>query len=390
MLDPSVWKVSLAVSFATITATTIPYAIAVLAPILTVELGLTTTDIGFIGSLTLLVATATTSRAGVLVDGIGTRSMMAVLYVAYAAAVLVLASADSLAALLVGAVVAGLSMSVSIPVTNLTVTARVRPERWAIVIGTKQAGGQLSNVLVGIAVPTIATAWGWRTALASLFLLAPIGLLSILSLTPDAPRSARDRTSIAPGEMTGATRRAIRRLQFFGLAIGSGMGALLYFLPIYVVQQFTVTATYAGAVVATGAAVGTVARLLWGPAAGAFRDPQVALALIAWSAALAMGFLAFAGRVGIGLVWLAVVILGATGLAFITPAMLAILRLAGPGSTGAESGRFMRGVYAGGVISPLLFGWIIDMTRSYASAWGASAAVLALAAAIVTRRPHRP
>jgi predicted MFS family arabinose efflux permease len=390
MLDSSIWKVGLAVSLAMITATTIPYAIAVLAPLLVRELGLTTTEIGFFGSLTLLVATASTSRAGALVDRIGTRAMMAVLYVAYAVALMVLASANSLAGLLVGAVAAGLSMSVSNPVTNLTVTTRVKPERWGIVIGTKQAGGQLSNVLAGLALPTIAAAWGWRIALVSFCVLAPIGLLSALSLGPDTSRSGAQRAAVAPPVMTGTTRRAIRRLKFFGLATGSGMGAFLYFLPIYIVQEFAVTPSYAGAITATGAAVGTVARLLWGPAAGAFRSPQIALVLIAWSAATAMGLLALAGHIGIGLVWVAVVLLGASGLAFITPAMLAVLHLAGPESTGVESGRFMRSVYAGGVMSPLLFGWIIDLTSSYASAWGTSAVILALAAAVVTQRADSP
>ncbi len=389
MVDSPIWKVGIAVSLAMITATTIPYAIAVLAPLLVLELGLTTTEIGVFGSLTLLVATAFASAAGKLVDNIGARTMMAVLHITYAVALLVLASAHSLVGLLIGAVAAGLSMSLSNPVTNLTVSSRIRPERWGIVIGTKQAGGQLSNVLAGLALPIIASIWGWRAALVSFCLLAPIGLLSTFSLTPDSRRPARGSATVVPVEMAESTRRAIRRLQIFGLATGSGMGAFLYFLPIYVVQEFAVTPAYAGTVAATGAAVGTIARFLWGPAAGAFRNPQFALTLISWCAASAMLFLALASQIGISIVWLAVILLGASGLAFVTPAMLAILHLAGPESTGVESGRFMRSVYAGGVISPLLFGWVIDVTNSYAIAWGLSTLLLVLAAAVATPRPDR-
>lgn len=389
MLRSPIWKVSLAVSLAMITSTTIPYAVAVLAPLLVLELGLTTTEIGIFGSLTLLVATAFASGAGALVDSIGARAMMAVLHITYASALLILASASSLTGLLIGAVAAGLTMSLSNPVTNLTVSTRIRPERWGIVIGTKQAGGQLSNVLAGLALPIIAAAWGWRAALVSFCLLAPLGLLSTFSLTSDTRRSAHDRASVDPVEMARTTRQAIRRLQFFGLMTGSGMGAFLYFLPIYVVQEFAVTPAYAGAVAATGAAVGTVARFLWGPAAGAFRSPQTALALISWCAAIAMGFLALGSRVGVSIVWLAVVLLGASGLAFVTPAMLAILQLAGPESTGIESGRFMRSVYAGGVISPLLFGWIIEMTSSYTIAWSISTLILVFAALVATPRSGR-
>lgn len=389
MPDHSPLKVSLAVSLAMITATTVPYAIAVLAPILVLELGLTATEIGIFGSVTLLVATVLASAAGTVVDRIGARTMMAFLHITYVVSLLALAKAQSFAGLLVGAVAAGLAMSLSNPVTNQTVSSRIRPEHWGIVIGTKQAGGQLSNVLVGLGLPAITVMWGWRVALVSFCALAPIGLASTASLRPDRRPTDRRVAIDTPAPIADATRRAIRRLHFFGLVTGTGMGAFLYFLPIYVVEEFAATPALAGAVAATGAAVGTIARFLWGPAAGTFRDPQFALTLISWCAACAMGLLALAGSVGFALVWLAVVLLGGSGLAFVTPAMLAVMRLAGAESTGVASGRFMRTVYAGGMVGPLMFGWIIDMTDNYRLGWGFSTFLLVIAAIVATPRRDR-
>ena len=62
--------------------------------------------------------------------------------------------------------------------------------------------------------------------------------------------------------------------------------------------------------------------------------------------------------------------------------MLAIIRVVGSDRAGHSSGAVMRGLYAGGVISPIVSGCLIDLTGSYASAWCLSLA--ALGGAILT------
>lgn len=375
-------RIGATITLAMMVGTMLPYAVAVLAPLITRDLGISAADIGMFGTTTMLVATFAAPRAGLAVDRLGPRATINVLHGAFAVAAVTLAVSNGTAALLVGALVAGISLCLTNPVTNQVIVTQVRPGLRGVLTGIKQAGGQLSAMTAGLALPMLAGWWGWRTALLAFVVFAAAGIASTVTV-PRLPRVPSSGAKPATASLSEGAERELRQLRLFGFLVAAGTGPMLYFLPLFVVDQFEASASLAGSTAAVGATIGTVARLSWGPITERLRRPVIALTIIGCASTVGMVLLAGATFVGLSLVWPAVVIIGASGLAFTTPAMLAIMRTVGPESTGAASGRFARSTYAGGVISPITFGWIIDATGSYRSAWIIAACLLA-ASAIVT------
>jgi len=227
---------------------------------------------------------------------------------------------------------------------------------------------------------------GWRNAMAVFAGLAVFGLVIAVKMPG---RREEASSSGAEGSkqdvaLVSSTERFLKRLTVHGFLVAASTGLVQYFLPLFVRDEFGASPALGGAVAALAASVGAVARLAWGPPTGRARDVRVPSGYLALGAAL--GFLALAAStfVGLWLVWPAVILVGATGLAYTTPAMVAIMRTVGPLYGGTAAGRYMRGVYLGGVASPIGFGWLIEVTGGYTLAW-VVAAVMAIAAAATMR-----
>lgn len=381
-------RTSLAAFLAMVSATMVPYAVAILTPDLIDEFELTATDIGLFGSVALLSAAVHAAAAGTLADRLREESMVRMLHLLYGGSVLVIATARSYGMILVGAVIAGMSLGLTNPATNRLITAKVATERWGLVTGIKQSGGQLSNVVAGLTLPVLILAAGWRVALLALAVIVPVGLLSTLRLPVPSNVPAPTEAGAADPEQvpTGsdAADRRLRRLRIVGLIAGSANGSVMYFLPLFVVVEFDTSVAVAGSITAAGAAAATASRFALGPVAARFADPTRPLAAILWLAVAAIVLLMLSPAVGLWLGWVASVLLGISALSFITPAMLAIMRLSPGRSTGLESGRFMRAVYTGGVVSPPIFGQLVDRFTDFRLGWTFSLILVAAAATLTT------
>lgn len=358
------------------TAAVIPNAsLSVLADFLVRDLGLSHAQIGG------LIATFSAAGAlwapvgGWLSDWAGGRTLLLVAFASVIVMVVLLSLARGFPWMLGLLVLGAFPNGASNPATNKLVSHEIPLGERGTVVGVKQSGPQLSYVLTGLALPTIALLFNWRWALASTILIPIIGIVGVRMLLPRASARAEP----AGNEAGGASGN--RWLVGYAFFMGAAMGSVIAYLPLYSIQQVGFGAQAAGLLVALMNTVGVLARIGLArsvESVGHYARPLGMLSAAAF-AGIGMVWLSSVGGLG-WLLWIAVLVLGSSLVAWNSVGMLAVMRDAGHERTGRASGHVLAGFLAGLAASPTLFGYSVDVTGSYVLGWSSLLTLVALAA----------
>jgi MFS family permease len=230
--------------------------------------------------------------------------------------------------------------------SNLTLARSVPAARLGFSFGVKQAAIPLATLLSGVAVPAVALTIGWRWAYGMAAGLA-VGALLL------APRGSagRERGAATP------RNRATAALSVIGAAAGLGAGAATA-LGIFLVASAVdrgIDPGLAGLTLTMGSVVGLSLRLVNGWLADRRSGRHVAVvagSLVLGAVGLALLAMPSAVALVIGTVL-------AFGLGWSWPGLLqfAVVRL-NPSAPAAASSIVQAGVYAGGFVGPIGFGFI--------------------------------
>jgi len=296
---------------------------------------------------------------------------------------------DGFAALLAARLLLGIGESVAYPASSKIIVRYFPEERRgfanALIDAGSKAGPGLSTLLGAVAVGTL----GWR----SLFLIAGLGSLLWLVpwfLTNAVPAGADPGGEEPRGPAWG---ELLRCRQLWGASAGMfALGYVLYFLlswlPSYLMQE-------RGASMQSLATIGSAP--FWAMAGASLLGGWSSDRCIAagWDAGRTRRAFAVSGLMLCALTILPAptVASPAASVALITAAcgflglftsnVWAISQtLAGPSAAGRWTGVQNAVGNLGGVVSPLVTGWIVSQTGSFSLAFGAAAAVLACGAAV--------
>lgn len=342
-----------------------------LAVQISAELGFDPAGLGLIVALFFGISALASLPCGWLVEryGSGTTSRVAVLGAAavMGGVALFARSYPALVAILLGSAWCNVLGQLS---SNLTLSRYAPAGQLGLSFGIKQSAIPTATLLSGAAVPAVALTVGWRWAFA-------IGAGLALAALLVAPREAsgRERTPATPGE------RATAALSVIGIASGLAAGsctALGIFLVASAVDR-GIDPGAAGLTLTLGSVVGLTLRLVHGWAAD--RRSGGHIAVVAASLVLGAG----------GLVLLAVpgtpaLIVGTVlgfGFGWAWPGLLqfAVVRL-NPSAPAAATSIVQVGVYGGGFIGPVGFGFLATHF-SFPTAWLVGAATMLVAAVLM-------
>jgi predicted MFS family arabinose efflux permease len=355
------------------------FAINALAPLVTADLDITRAQLGTVSALAFAIAAVGGVVGGRVVNQRTARVVLVVLYLAGAVACLAVAAADSYVQLVLAAAICGVALSFSNPVTNHLVAERVQPGRQGTLMGVKQSGVQVAQLLAGALLPTMAVFWYWRGALAVSVVLPLLGVAAAILLFPPAPgspvqaRTRRVRQRLDP---------AVWRLSAYAFLMGVVVQGTGTYLALYAFERVHLGATTAGLAVAVVGLVGTFARVLWGRRVEASASDAIPLAVLAVLAMLSMFVLLSASHVGSVALWGGTVLFGVSAVAANVVVMLAVLRRCTPSQTAQASGVVGAGMYLGFMVGPPAFGLIVDHAGSYDPAWVGLAVVCTAAVAV--------
>ncbi len=335
------------------------------------ELGFDPAGLGLVVALYCAVSTFAALPCGRLVEryGSGPTSRIAVLGAA-AVMLVVAAFARSYVALVLILLSSAWCNVLGQLSSNLTLSRYVPASRLGLSFGIKQSAIPLATLLAGVAVPAVALTIGWRWA----FVMgAGLALAALLV----APRDTVGRapTPKVPGE------RATAALSVLGIAAGlaaASSSALGIFLVASAVDQ-GVDPGFAGLTLTLGSVVGLTLRLAHGWAADHRTGGHIAV--VAASLVLGAGGLALLAVPGTPALVIGTVL--GFGLGWAWPGLLqfAVVRL-NPSAPAAATSIVQTGVYGGGFIGPVGFGFLAAQ-YSFPVAWLVGAVTMLVAAVLM-------
>lgn len=360
------------------------YAIGTLGPFLVRDLQLRPGLLGYATMSTFGLAAFLSPLAGPLVDRLGSRRALSLLFSAVALAYALIITIPGFLGMVAAVAVCGIAQALSNPVTNLLIAQRVPLEKKAFVVGLKQSGVQMGALFAGLALPGLATTFGWRAALG---MLLPIALLLAAAGPYVAPphTSAKRKAFQLP-----LPNRLLQLLMGVQLCAGIALSAFVTYLPIFATTH-GVSPPLAGGMVALFGTMGIVSRVLLTPFGAKLRDESWLLVVLLALAAIALGATMLADSASQWKLWLGAAGMGLTAVATNAVAMGMLLRDPAFGTPTNASGLLSTAFFGGFALGAPAYGAIFNTSFGATGAWSTliavvlSGSVLALAMALVRR-----
>jgi predicted MFS family arabinose efflux permease len=364
------------------------FLVGYLGPDVRTSLGLTGAELGLLVGLFYGSTGVTSLVAARAIDPLGARTCVVLDQVLVAVALTAAALWPGFPTLAAASALAGAAYALANAGTSLAVTSVSRPEQAGTVVAIKTAGIPMAATILALAGLPLAGVIGWEgVALCMAALSAVNAAAGVLVLPPARPRATR---------ASAESRQPLPRR--FPWVVGASFLYVLGSQPLFSWLVITlvdagVSRGAAGAISATGTALGAVTMVLAARRADRAGPRRRALTAAAVTATAA---------VGTALVWagshlaLAILVVGAV------IAILADLVGSGfahgvaidraPHAVGRATAVMSSGYYLGALFSPLLFGAAADLTGSYDASWAITVTAMTCCALcfLVVHRWVRP
>ncbi len=379
-----------------------------LSPFLKDAFDLSNAQIGALTSVTAVTYAPTLLVAGWLVDRIGVRRALIVGSLITGVFVGSVALASSYFTVLVLLGLSGLGCGFIYPGAVKAVMEWFPPVERATAIGVNQSAVNISGMLGGAIMPALALAAGWQAGflVAAGLAFVVCGLAAALYRRDGA--GATPRPTLVPPEVEqglpsvtgdeGVDQELVRRgfwailrsrdillLGFAAMFLCMVEFAALAHLVLYLKVTWAFSAVAAGGLLAVSQAAGGIGKPLSGLVSDRLlgrrrKAPLMALAVLAGLCCAVLAVLP-AGRTA--LLWAALILLGVGAVGWGGLFGTLAGEIAGPAEAGAAAGATAAIDNIGIFVGPLLFGYIVDRSGTYAPAWWVMAGAAACAAFLV-------
>lgn len=359
------------------------YAINTLAPFYQNDLGLSRAQIGLFFTAFYLGMAALSFGAGWLADRFGVRSIALAGHLALGIAIAAAALAPSFAWAFTIFFFAGLGYSFLNPASTRGVMEWFSREERATAMGIKQTGVPIGGVMTAVVAPSLVLVAGWResfAAMGALNLAFGFVFWSLWREPADTPYTAPPHAS-TPVRPAQAPFRARDLLSLsFGTALMLiGQMALITYVPLYLKETRGLSPYWASQALALTQLGGMIGRVGWGVVSdrlfhGARKIVLLLIGFISTALTLTLGLLP--GGVSLWAVLLLIFLAGVCLVGYQGVSYALTAEIAGQGRTGAALGLLITFNSIGTIIGTPLFGYLVDITGTYAAAWRALAAVI--------------
>lgn len=358
------------------------YAINTLAPFYQTDLGLSRAQIGMFFTAFYLGMAALSFTAGWLADRLGVRAITLAGHLTLGVFVVAAAFAPSFAWAFTIFFFAGLGYSFLNPASTRGVMEWFTRKERATAMGIKQTGVPIGGVLTAIVAPSLVLVAGWRESFAAMGALnLAFGFIFWWLWREPADEPFEPHASAPPARPAQAPFRARDLLSLsFGTALMLiGQMALITYVPLYLKETRGLSPYWASQALALTQLGGMIGRVGWGVVSdrlfhGARKVVLLLIGFISTALTLSLGLLS--GGVSLWVVlplifFAGVCLVGYQGVSYALTA-----EIAGHGRTGAALGLLITFNSIGTIIGTPLFGYLVDVTGTYAAAWSALAAVI--------------
>ena len=360
-------------------------AIAVAAPLMKGELGLSATTFGVAVSAFFWVYAPVQLVVGWLCDRFSVYKLMAAGTILWAGSTLLMGMVGGFTPLLVLRIMLGVGESIAFPGTSKIIARHIPVEQRGIANAAVAAGIALGPAVGTLVGGLIVASWGWRP----MFVL--FGLVTLIWLVPwqrAAPSLAIEARDVASARVPVA--RIVSKWPLWAMSVGHATSNyvfyfLLAWLPLYLVQSRGFTITQMTLLASLGYFVQAIAALTYGHVSDRWtRSGRSESSIRRWMMVSSQAFsavavlgLTFADRA----VPIAILLcLAGAATAALSVNLYAIAQMfAGPKASGTWVGVQNAFGNSSGILQPIIAGILIDRA-GYASAFYLTAAIAAFGA----------
>ncbi|MBV6448345.1 MFS transporter [Nitrosomonas sp.] len=354
------------------------YATSTLGPLLSEDLHFDPAAIGYLIMSSFGLAAFLSLRAGAIVDYIGARCALLVLFGAIAAAFALIAAAQVFWSLIAATAICGIAQALANPATNLLIAQQVRPEQRASVVGLKQSGVQLAALFAGLVLPAVAFQYGWRIAFGVIAPVAIIFGLAALFVTPGQhAKGNKQLTFVRPNALLSW----LMAVQF---SVGLALSAFVTFLPTFATQQ-DMSLAQADMLIAVFGITGMLSRIVLTPLGAKLSDESYLLFALIAVAAAAIVLTMQAGPESHWRLWAGAAGMGLSAVATNAIAMSMLIRDSAFGLVTAASSYVSFAFFSGFAFGPPLFGLLSGQPGGSALGWSVLTGLLCLACVMTQR-----
>ncbi|MET1154774.1 MFS transporter [Arthrobacter sp.] len=368
------------------------YGLSTVSPLVIEDLDISEGQFGLLATAIFASAAVCSMWLGKLSDRISNRAQLVLIFAGTAMALVIASLAHSYLVLVIAALLAGPAQAISNPTTNRIIISQVPAPKRPGWIGVKQSGVQGSQLFAGLFFPVVALWAGWQGATALAAVVAVGLLLYGLRKLPENPLT----TAVPPSAATPPSRGTQRggnassrpaatpkgagaqtRFPFsvwlfasYSLLAGLGMQATNVYLPLFTVRELGFSLVMGGVAAGVSGVVGVTSRVLWGRRMAKGVRASTLLILLGFGALVGAAAFLAAGTLDLpALLWLGVILHGATVLGANVVVIAGVMRVVPAQRVGAASGIVSMGMYAGFAAGPLLMGLLLEATGSFHAGW---------------------
>lgn len=348
------------------------YALGVLAPLLVAETEITDFHIGFVASMLYLTAAAVAWFSGRLIDARSSRRTLSALYSTAAMTLVMFATTNSLAWLLLAVMVGGIAVGANNPATNRVIANFIPQGQRAFVLSTKQIGVKIAHLSTGLLIPLFALTLGWRPGLIA-FALSMLVISLILVRAVPTERAAGGTSSVLAPDPE--VKRQVRWLRIYAISMAVGMAAISTYLPLYAVREVGLDFAVTGLIVSSMGGFAVATRIFWAFVTERTGKPALIMMILAIVGTASLALTAAATVLGPWALWVGAIAAGGTVGSWNVVAHLTIVndvdKTRAAAATGYMQATFLIGLAAGAPV----FGIFIRLFGSYSTAWAFAAAL---------------
>ncbi len=354
-------------------------SVMAMAPAISSDLGLSATQFGAFVSAYYAAQALGSMPAGAVTDRYGVGRALLFAHGLMAVAAVSIAMATTYIHCLVAMFVMGFGYSLTNPSTARGVLDWFPPARRGTAMGLKQVGVPLGGV-VAAGNGALAAYADWQLIMWGVAACILVnGLYSLGLLKFHVPLAVEKRRTVI-----GNLGEVMRDWNFNIYAVLNGLinvGQTNFFgfLTLFLTSVAKSSQEVAGLAIGIAQTTSAFARIGW----GWISDNHYAgcrSRLVAWICLAAAIFLAMMALVGPGLgLWLGLLLTMALGItiASFAPVMQAVVvEAVEPRLAGSAIGVNMVGVHIGGMLGPVMFGWMVDHGGGFGNAWIATGGVV--------------
>lgn len=371
------------------------YALTVLTPFIKAEFQLSTSAVGLLVISMYLGYLIALLPGGLLTDQFGERVVMVLSITCIGTGAIISSIVPAYWLLFVGLFVLGIGYGPVPSATNKGVFDWFPAEQRTTSLSIKQTGVMVGSAAAGLSLPAIATRTDWRFALAGMagILFMTFGVLALYSSPEDAPTSntvttVRDlRTEfVEMGSLVRAPR--LRALVISGFFFGASQFTLMAYILLYLNEELLIVPVIGGLLYTLAQLSGAVTRISLGFVTDAWFTENKHLLLASTGllgAILYLPFVVFPSTVPLSLVGASIIGIGAVTLGYNGVYLTIASELSSPEKTGSATAISVTSVVLGGIITPPIFGWFVDVSGSYGVSFGLLAGCMLLAGLMALR-----